>query len=455
GDTGPTGPAGAPGPTGPTGPVATQAETCSFCHNQDNAVNLRAAFISNGVSVNQNFYHDDAASNALYKGSIAITSVTWADATTTTPGDSVVPTVTWEVRNADGVATAPSGPALAANSFSFTAVKYVLSGNAANNYQLQSVILNGANPSSANCSAAPTGTNPYTCTFTTRKILKTNWDPAGSDQLQVGMQLGSGFTVFNPDSGANVTFYANGTANLVGGSTIVPNDRAVVNTAACNDCHGLLRVHGRRVEAQYCATCHTSQINAGGVAGVGNFSYMVHGLHAAREMGLNYSFAGLVGAEITYPQDVRNCTTCHVPGLTGSDYYRTMVGVAACSGCHESVKFSPNAPAASAHQTFAVTTTSLCTSCHTPESIDSQHAIPAQVGANAFVAPNAPGSPAYSIVSVKSTAVGQFPVVTFRVNSAANSNIKTSPFWTQTATGASRLQVNLAWKVGNYTNAGA
>ena len=125
------------------------------------------------------------------------------------------------------------------------------------------------------------------------------------------MQLGSGFTIVNPVGGAPITFVANGTQNFTGATTPVPSDRLIVTTAACNACHGKLQIHGRRVDAQYCATCHTSQISAGGVAGVGNFSYMVHGLHAARQMGLNYSIAGLVGAEITYPQDVRNCETCH------------------------------------------------------------------------------------------------------------------------------------------------
>ena len=59
----------------------------------------------------------------------------------------------------NGVPTAPTGT-LAANSFAFTAVKYVLSNNAANNYQFVALIMNGANPSSANCSAIRHGHEP-------------------------------------------------------------------------------------------------------------------------------------------------------------------------------------------------------------------------------------------------------------------------------------------------------
>jgi OmcA/MtrC family decaheme c-type cytochrome len=129
-----------------------------------------------------------------------------------------------------------------------------------------------------------------------------------------------------------------------------------------------------------------------------------------------------------------------------------MVGVVACTGCHESTKFYPNSAAGTAHQSLSVTVDSLCTTCHSPASIDANHAIPG-------ITPNAAYQVAsqfsYTITSVKSTAVGQLPVVTFRVNNATDSNIKTSKYWTQTATGASRLAVVLGWNTGKYTNAGA
>ena len=289
--------------------MAVSAETCTFCHNTSGGLN--------GVSVNQNIFHDAAGSNALYKGSITINSVTWTDETTT-----VYPTVTFTVSAPASdldTATAPT-----AASFAMTAAKKVLSNNAAGNYQFQALLLSGANPSSANCTTL-TGSNPFTCVFSgTRKISKTAFDPfaSGAPQIELGIQLQSGLTIVNSASGSTIPFVANGSATFSGGgATPIENDRVVVTTTGCNACHGKLQVHGRRVEAQYCTTCHTAQIATGGVPGNGNFSYMVHGLHAAGQMGLNYSIAGVVGAEITYPQDVRNCTTCHVAGQTGSAFY--------------------------------------------------------------------------------------------------------------------------------------
>ncbi len=457
GETGPTGPTGATGatgatgPTGPTGPAAVAAETCAFCHNQNNAVftSPTAAVLGNGVTVNQNWYHDDAASNALYKGSIAIQSVTWADATTTTSGDSSVPTVTFTVFDAAGQPVTPAFTATTGtawvNAFAFAAAKQVLSSNTPGNYQFQSVLLSGTNPSSSSCTpAVPAVTGVFTCTFGTRPVLKSLFDPATSTEvLGVGIQMGSGYSVVNPATGSLVTFYANGTTNLVtpGYTTATANNREVVTTDACNQCHGLLRIHGRRVEAQYCTTCHTSQAKRDAVSV--DFSVMVHGLHAAKQMNLNYSVRG-VDAQFTYPQDVRNCTTCHQG--TQATFYKDMPGVAACTACHENITFLPAPVAGKTVHVLGVQITDNCAQCHTPASIDVNHAIPGAVEATQF---------SYTITSVKSTAVGQFPVVTFRVNNATDSNIKTSKYWTQTATGASRLSVDIGWRTGNYTNAGA
>jgi OmcA/MtrC family decaheme c-type cytochrome len=465
GPTGPTGPAGAtgapgttgptgpPGATGPTGPLAVTAETCTLCHAIDGFVN-------------QNAFHNGAATIALYKGSITIDSISWADATTVTGAS--VPTVTFTVRNQLGLPADITPPAAgwAPGAFSFTAAKYVDSTNATGNTQFASVILSSGSPSSATCTSTPTGTNPYTCVFSgstatsRRAILKTDWDPAApAANLEVGIQMGSGYTVPNPGNTLTntlpaITLMANGTA-LIGatapGTTFITNDREVVTTAACNQCHGRLAVHGRRVEAQYCTTCHTAQLAEGN----GNFSVMVHGLHAGKQMGLNYSIAGLVGAEITYPQDVRHCTTCHQG--TQANFYKTMPGTAACLGCHVDTKFFPLATGVNpSHQSGTITAISNCTPCHSAAGIDNSHAIPgvtATVPAASLVASDF----SYTIQSVVSTAVGQFPVVTFKVNSPANaqSNLSTSAYWTQTTSGNSRLAVDIAWKTGAYTNAGA
>jgi OmcA/MtrC family decaheme c-type cytochrome len=477
GATGPTGPAG---PTGATGPLAVTAETCFLCHST-----------ATDALVNQNTLHNDASSNALYKGSIVVEAVTWTDTTTSggTSGDAQYPTVTFKMLNAAGanVTDTVSFSTTATinieqSKFSLTAAKLELSTNAAGNFQFLSVILAAANrtsgivyPGSMSCAAAPVSVacpvgpgNCFRCDFSVRSdgkatvtylpygILNSLW-PASAAQLQLGIQMGSGWTITNPETASSINFYANGTADIVAKALSASPfvSRQVVTTAACNQCHGQLRIHGRRVDAQYCTTCHTSQIDTGGAPGVGNFSVMVHGLHASAQMGLNYSIAGLVGADITYPQDVRHCTTCHQG--TNAAYYKTMPGTAACLGCHTGTKFFPNATGVNpSHQNGTITAVSDCTPCHSAVGLDNSHAIPgvtATVPAASLVASDF----SYAIQTVTSTAAGQFPVVTFKVNSPtdAESNLKTSAYWTQTTTGNSRLAVDIAWKTGAYTNAGA
>ncbi len=62
----------------------------------------------------------------------------------------------------------------------------------------------------------------------------------------------------------------------------------------------------------------------------------------------------------------------------------------------------------------------------------------------------------YNILSVQNTSPGQFPVVTFSVTNPSQSNtpynLKLDPAFTQTATGASRLFIQIGWDTSDYTN---
>jgi len=104
GTTGTTGPTGPIGPTGPTGPLATQAETCAYCHNTSTS--------TNGVTVNQDVFHDNLAADALYKGSLTISSVTWETQSVLIGGvatDVEVPTITVSILDKAGQPVLPSG----------------------------------------------------------------------------------------------------------------------------------------------------------------------------------------------------------------------------------------------------------------------------------------------------------------------------------------------------------
>jgi OmcA/MtrC family decaheme c-type cytochrome len=64
----------------------------------------------------------------------------------------------------------------------------------------------------------------------------------------------------------------------------------------------------------------------------------------------------------------------------------------------------------------------------------------------------------YQILGVQNTRPGEFPTVTFQVVQPGTNipyNLKTDLAWTQTASGASRLFVQVGWDTRDYTNTGS
>ena len=124
--------------------------------------------------------------------------------------------------------------------------------------------------------------------------------------------------------------------------------REVVSVTNCEACHrklggipGLSEAEdaagfhgGSRNETQYCVVCHTDQRRYGQkeatytsngairtftsetrlVDGrtVGNLPNYIHKIHLGPLLAHEkYNYAGVLPAETTYPQDIRNCTSCH------------------------------------------------------------------------------------------------------------------------------------------------
>jgi OmcA/MtrC family decaheme c-type cytochrome len=171
---------------------------------------------------------------------------------------------------------------------------------------------------------------------------------------------------FNPDPNiarpvGNIT---NDMVNPIGGGTVTAfidppaaypagyPRKDVVTTAACNECHDPLALHGGgRRETKLCVTCHNAKLQT--VAGTdspngwqnSNFVNLVHKIHTAQNLG-----PILDASEVTYPiliepvtnaklgiRDVRNCTKCH-KGLDA--YWNTRPTREACGSCHVNVNFA-------------------------------------------------------------------------------------------------------------------
>jgi OmcA/MtrC family decaheme c-type cytochrome len=207
-----------------------------------------------------------------------------------------------------------------------------------------------------------------------------------------------------------------------------PITRQVVQTQNCNRCHDPLAAHGgQRVDTQLCVLCHTPQTTDPETGNTVDFKVMVHRLHNGANLpsvqggkpyyivGFNQSVADFTNS--TWPQDVRNCTTCHT-GAKNGDNWKTAPSAAACGACHDNVNFKtgenhPGGPQPNDNN---------CKTCHPPDSgkefdasIVGAHTIPEASKQLRGVK--------FEIVSVNDAKPGQKPTVVFNVKDNAGKTI--------------------------------
>ena len=276
------------------------------------------------------------------------------------------------------------------------------------------------------------------------------------------------------------------------GATTGIFSREIVDTAACDTCHTSLTAHGgARVEVQYCVMCHSPSSTDPTSGNTLDMKVMIHKIHTGINLpsiqttttpntvptlGLGYWIVGygdsLSNFNTTlYPQDTRNCTTCHVqttPLVTPqAANYMTVPTMEACGACHDNVNFATGAN----HGPNIVANDTQCTTCHgATSSIDNGglqvaavHVIPEVVAAAKFQ---------YIINSVTFTTDAThnvYPVVKFSVvdptNGNAPYNILTAAAFAGTDPGTgkpvcanggtARLAIDIAWETSDYTNWGS
>ena len=218
----------------------------------------------------------------------------------------------------------------------------------------------------------------------------------------------------------------------------VPNGAAVtqvwdeIANSACNTCHNPLSAHGgSRQDLKLCVLCHSPQTVNPDSGNTVDFKVMVHKIHMGESLpsvanGIPYYFYGRGEitdfSEVAFPQDIRNCTTCHAPPATQNTTWYTYPSQAACGACHDNINWTTgeNHPA-------GVQPDSSCASCHQPvgdrewdASVQGAHTVPYEStqlkGLNA------------QIVSVTNTAPGQKPVVTFKLTENDGTILPPGPF---------------------------
>ena len=196
--------------------------------------------------------------------------------------------------------------------------------------------------------------------------------------------------------------------------------RSVVTTNACNQCHDPLIGHGgSRLKVELCIMCHTPQTINPDTKLTQDMKVLIHKIHMGSSLpsvkaGTPYRIwhrgAWSDFSTVVFPQDVRNCTTCHAQGATQADNWKTNPGAAACGSCHDDVNFATGLN----HVNLAQPDDKQCKNCHSATygsdfdaSVPGAHVIPAN-------STSLPGL-VTKVIKVDNATPGNAPIVTFSV----------------------------------------
>ncbi len=272
---------------------------------------------------------------------------------------------------------------------------------------------------------------PGTYTYTFGQSLGDDYDPDTTHVVGAEVIRGPRSVAANP----LFTFVPSG------GSPSVT--REISTTETCNGCHNPLAMHGgSRVEVGLCTLCHTSQNVDPESGNVLDLKIMIHRIHRGEFLpsvleGEPYQIIGFRQSdhnysEVAWPQDVRNCTTCHT-GPDG-DNFKLAANAAACTACHDNVDL-----ASGENHPGGVQEDGTCGNCHQPEgeefdaSITGAHTIPdfstQLAGFN------------IEILDVEA-APGSSPVITFKLTNDAGTVLAPED--------TNRLRVTMAGPTSDY-----
>jgi OmcA/MtrC family decaheme c-type cytochrome len=277
------------------------------------------------------------------------------------------------------------------------------------------------------------------------------------------------------------------------GGVIEQSGREIVDNDTCNKCHDELSFHGgARFDLQYCVMCHESYSVDAQSGNSIDLKVMIHKIHSGETLpsvqaggfygifARNNVFADF--SEVVYPQDKRNCTTCHEENdadTPQASNWRTTVNRETCGSCHDNVNFTTGE-----NHGGVTATNDSCTMCHGPNSSINDgnlraqfaHQIPEDEAARSFKfevvkveAIKLDGTPGATPCTADATACqvlpGEFPKVTIRVSNpltgasyritdpAFVSTIPCSPQPCNPTT--ARLRARVAYTTTNFTNPGS
>jgi OmcA/MtrC family decaheme c-type cytochrome len=187
------------------------------------------------------------------------------------------------------------------------------------------------------------GAGDYTYTFpNTVAYDQAKLDDTHVVWIQVSRQTDLVFQLnANTFSSSNVPYYYVPSGN---GTPLV---REIVAQSSCDGCHNKFKAEttssaafhgGGRVAAGMCNVCHNPGRTTNPLADSASF---IHRIHNGEQVATANLFHGIA---VTYPQDTRNCATCHGGAAQGAQSQTNPTEIA-CKGCHDYVSFTNSAPA--------------------------------------------------------------------------------------------------------------
>jgi len=242
-------------------------------------------------------------------------------------------------------------------------------------------------------------------------------------------------------------------------------ERKIVDNDTCFACHDIINFHGGpRTDIDYCVTCHNPFSIDGDTVnepwgGTVDMKQMIHKIHYGVNLTEGYFIIGHGGnvhdySNVVFPQDVRNCTTCHNESDANTPQasnWREVPNRVACGSCHDQIDWDAG------DHVGGINDDSTCVLCHGSDSdvnggslrVERVHALPVQISSERFQ---------YNIENVFDMNVGSMPTVEFSVTNPLDGSyydILNDVEFTTCAGGASRLQIGIAWNTADYTNTGS
>lgn len=250
------------------------------------------------------------------------------------------------------------------------------------------------------------------------------------------------------------SFYAlNVTKDFVPNGSAVSQVHQVTLTANCNQCHDPLALHGEtgRRAVEICILCHNPGVIDPDTGNTVDMKVMVHKIHMGKTLpsvvaGTPYQIIGNAQSvadysDIGYPQDIRNCQTCH-KGASQVNAWTLQPTIEACGSCHDDVNFATGAN----HVAGPYSDNSKCATCHKPTgsfeydaSVTGAHTVPYKSSQLQF--------PKLTILTLTNTTPGKNPTVTFKITDKNGAAMDPAAF----GGSLGRFSANLAGPTEDYT----